>query len=87
MLEKILGLSLDQCVWPQYNPALVEENEVHYAIQVNGKLRATLTSQKGVQKDSIVGQAQLLIAKWLEQKTIVKVIFIQDRTVNFVVKE
>ncbi len=87
MLQTVLGLSLEQCVWPQYEQSLVEENEVHYAIQVNGKLRATLNSQKGLHKDEVVGQAQLLITKWLEQKTVVKVIFIQDRTINFVVKE
>lgn len=87
LLEKILGLQLEQCTWPEYNATMIQETESHYSVMVNGKLRATLTVQKGLDKDSAVSQAQMLIIKWLEQKTVVKIIFIQDRTINFVVKD
>ena len=66
---------------------MVQETEAHYSVMVNGKLRGTLTFAKGTEKDTVIGQAQILIAKWLEQKTIIKIIFIQDRTVNFVIKD
>jgi leucyl-tRNA synthetase len=87
LLEQILSLKLDQCSWPTYEQAMVQETEAHYSVMVNGKLRGTLTVAKGTEKDMVIGQAQILITKWLEQKTIVKVIFIQDRTINFVVKD
>lgn len=87
LLEQILSLKLDQCNWPTYDQAMVEETQAHYSVMVNGKLRATLMVQKGIEKDTVVEQAQMLISKWLEQKMIVKIIFIQDRTVNFVIKD
>jgi len=87
LLERILKLNLEECSWPQYDESLIQETEAHYSIMVNGKLRAKLTIDKGSDKDFVVSQAQILIVKWLEQKTIIKIIFIQDRTVNFVIKD
>jgi len=87
LLERILKLGLEQCSWPQYDQALIQETEAHYSIMVNGKLRTTLTVHKGSEKDLVIAHAQMLIVKWLEQKTVVKIIFIQDRTVNFVIKD
>ncbi|MBI2344590.1 leucine--tRNA ligase [Candidatus Dependentiae bacterium] len=87
LLEKLLNLRLEQCVWPTYDAVLVQETDSNYSIMVNGKLRASLTVQKGLIKDDVIGQARILIAKWLDQKMIIKIIFVQDRTVNFVIKE
>ena len=87
LLETILNMRLEDCVWPTYDKSLTEESEVHYAVQVNGKLRSTLTVQKDSVKDDVIKLAQESVVKWLDQKTIIKVIFIQNRTVNFVVKD
>jgi len=86
LLEKILGLSLTQCHWPEFDEAMVQSDIANYAIQINGKLRGTLTTTKNVDKETIQVQAQEVVVKWLEQKEIVKIIFVQDRMVNFVVK-
>ena len=86
LLERVLHMELTQCSWPEYDATMLETDEVTYAIQVNGKLRATLTVSKNVDKQSVESRAKELILKWLEQKEIVKVIFVQDRLVNFVIK-
>lgn len=86
LLETVLGVSLAQCTWPEFDETMVQSDVANYAIQINGKLRGTLTTTKNIDKETIQTQAQEVVLKWLEQKEIVKIIFVQDRMVNFVVK-
>jgi len=79
--------SIDNQVWPKFDAKLVKETEANYAIQVNGKLRATLTISKSLAQEKIIKKAQELkeVKKWLENKTIKKIIFIKDKIINFVI--
>ena len=86
LLESLLGLSLQECSWPEYDVKLTEVSEVTYAVQVNGKLRATLVAGKDLSQAEVQPLAQEKIVKWLESKQIIKVIFIQNRMISFVVK-
>ena len=86
LLESLLGLSLQECSWPEYDAKLTEVSEVTYAVQVNGKLRATLVAGKDLSQEEVQPLAQEKIPKWLEGKQIIKVIFIQNRMISFVVK-
>ena len=86
LLESLLGLSLQECSWPEYDAKLTEVSEVTYAVQVNGKLRATLIAGKDLSQAEVQPLAQEKIVKWLESKQIIKVIFIQNRMISFVVK-
>ena len=56
--------------------------------QVNGRLRATLELPKDVDKDAAVAAAkeQPSVAKFLEGKNVVKVIFVPSKILNLVVK-
>ncbi|MFH1831423.1 MAG: leucine--tRNA ligase [bacterium] len=86
LLEKFVGKQLKDCTWPVYDEQLAQVNEIEIAIQINGKLRGTLASAKGSRQQEIQTQAQELAGKWLEGKDIVKVIFVPDRLINFVIK-
>lgn len=86
LLETLLNLSLEQCAWPEYDVALTQVSEVTYAIQVNGKMRGKISVAKGLNQSEVELLAQEQVAKWLEGKTIVKIIFIPDRMISFVVK-
>jgi len=86
LLESLLDVSLQQCSWPEYDAKLTEVSEVTYAIQVNGKLRSTLISAKDSTQQEVEPLAQEKIAKWLENKQIIKVIFISNRMISFVIK-
>lgn len=86
LLETLLEMSLEQCQWPEYDTALVQVSEVTYAVQVNGKLRGTLVVAKGAEQAEVQPLAEEKIAKWLEGKIIVKVIFVPNRLISFVVK-
>ncbi|MBU1007549.1 leucine--tRNA ligase [Candidatus Dependentiae bacterium] len=86
LLEQLVGKNLSDCVWPQYDPLLAAQDEVEFAIQVNGKLRGTLVASKGVTQEVVRLDAEKIIAKWLDGKEVVKVVFVPNRLISFVVK-
>lgn len=87
LLQQLLNKDLTVCGWPTFDPALVKDDHVVYAIQVNGKLRGTHQAFKTDGRDFIENEARTIVEKWLEGKQVIKVIFVQDRMINFVVKD
>jgi len=79
------GLVAD-AAWPEHDPALLVDDEVTIAVQVNGKLRDTLTAPKGASRDALEAMAlqSEKIAKLLEGASPRKVIVVPDRLVNIV---
>jgi leucyl-tRNA synthetase len=72
--------------WPKPDPALLTLDEVTLAIQINGKLRATLTAPSGAPQDANIAAATNAVSSLLSGVTIIKQIYVPDRIVNFVVK-
>lgn len=72
--------------WPDVDPALLVDDEVTIAVQVNGKLRDTLVMPKGAPKDVVEAAALAAdkIVRSLEGKAPRKVIVVPDRLVNIV---
>ncbi|HEX8585917.1 MAG TPA: leucine--tRNA ligase [Allosphingosinicella sp.] len=72
--------------WPEVDSALLVEDEVTIAVQVNGKLRDTLTAAKGAAKDDLeqLALASDKVQRVLEGKAPRKVIVVPDRLVNIV---
>ena len=79
------GLAADAS-WPEADPALLVEDEVTIAVQVNGKLRDTLTAPKGAPRETLQEMAlsSEKVVKILEGKSPRKVIVVPDRLVNLV---
>jgi leucyl-tRNA synthetase len=74
--------------WPQYDPALTKEDEIEYAIQVNGKVRSRIVvaAEAGEEQVRIVALADEKVKAAIEGKEIVKVMVVKGRLVNIVVK-
>ncbi len=74
--------------WPEYDEAKTVENNVEIAVQINGKLRATITVAKTISKDDAIATAKndAKVAEAISGKTIVKEIFVPGKIVNIVVK-
>ncbi|MET3824588.1 leucyl-tRNA synthetase [Sphingomonas sp. PvP055] len=72
--------------WPEVNAALLVEDEVTIAIQINGKLRDTLVVAKGMPREDVEAAALASdkIVRALEGKAPRKVIVVPDRLVNIV---
>ena len=79
-------LSLE--AWPKYDEAKTVENTVEIAVQVNGKLRATIQISKDASKDDAINLAknEAKVIESLTDKTIVKEIYVPGKIVNIVVK-
>ncbi len=73
--------------WPEADPTLLVEDEVTIAVQVNGKLRDTLSAPKGSPRDTLetLALGSEKIVKALEGRPTRKVIVVPDRLVNLVV--
>ncbi|HLZ78006.1 MAG TPA: leucine--tRNA ligase [Sphingomonas sp.] len=72
--------------WPAVDPALLVDDEVTIAVQINGKLRDTLTAPKGADKAALEAMARNSekVIAFLEGKEPKKVIVVPDRLVNLV---
>ncbi|MBX9795502.1 leucine--tRNA ligase [Sphingomonas sp.] len=72
--------------WPEIDPALLVDSEVTIAIQVNGKLRDTLTVARGTDKAALEAAALASdkVVRLLDGKPPRKVIVVPDRLVNLV---
>ncbi|MDP1721603.1 MAG: class I tRNA ligase family protein [Candidatus Gottesmanbacteria bacterium] len=75
--------------WPAYDPKLLVDDSAEIAVQVNGKLRATVvvSRQSSVVREEVEKSARQSdrVAKHLEGKTVIKVIFVPGKLINFVV--
>lgn len=80
--------SVHDAKWPEADQEALREDEAELAVQVNGKVRATITVPMDMAKDDIAAKAKALpeLAKYLDGKTIVKCIVVPQRIVNIVVK-
>ena len=72
--------------WPSYDEALCVDDEITIGVQVNGKLRATLTVAKDTDSKTLeeLALSNADIKRHTEGKTIRKVIAIVNRIVNIV---
>ncbi|HEY6917432.1 MAG TPA: leucine--tRNA ligase [Allosphingosinicella sp.] len=80
------GDLIANAAWPEVDPALLVEDEVTIAVQVNGKLRDTLMARKDASRESLEAMAlgAEKIVRALEGKAPKKVIVVPNRLVNIV---
>nr|WP_128796145.1 leucine--tRNA ligase [Corallococcus coralloides] len=73
--------------WPEFDPALVVDDVIPYAVQVNGKLRAEVrvAADAGEADVRAAAEADDKVKAALEGKTLRKFVFVPKRLVNFVV--
>jgi len=79
------GMAVD-AAWPEFDPALLVDDQVTIAVQVNGKLRDTLNAPRGL--DRAAAEALALgsdkVQRQLDGAAPRKVIVVPDRLVNIV---
>jgi leucyl-tRNA synthetase len=73
--------------WPVADPSLVAPQSVTIAVQVMGRLRATIEVAPGTPAEEVIAaaEAEPNVAQRLAGKRIVKRVHVPDRIVNFVV--
>jgi len=80
------GLIVD-AAWPSFDSALLVEDQVTIAVQVNGKLRDTITLARGLDRAEVEARALASenVQRQLAGATPRKIIVVPDRLVNIVV--
>lgn len=75
--------------WPVVEDCWLHDDTIEIPVQVQGKLRARITVPSGTDAErlEVVAAAEPKVAALIAGKTIVKVVAIPDRMVNFVVKK
>jgi leucyl-tRNA synthetase len=73
--------------WPTYDPKLLVDETIEVPVQVNGKLRSRVTVGAGAGREELerVARQDPKVAALLEGRTIVKVVVVPGKLVNFVV--
>ena len=79
------GLIAD-AAWPEFDPAMLVEDEVTIAVQHMGKLRDTVSAPKGAAKEDLeaLALASEKVQRSIDGAQIRKVIVVPDRLVNIV---
>ena len=77
-----------QMPWPEYDESKTVAAHTEMAVQVNGKLKGTVTVAMDSEQDAVVEAARQVekIAKALDGMQIVKVIFVKNKLINLIVK-
>jgi leucyl-tRNA synthetase len=77
---------LDDQPWPKVDPAALVRDTLTLAVQVNGKLRATIELAANASKEEAeaLARAQPNVAAFLEGQTVRKVIVVPGKIVNIV---
>ena len=74
--------------WPTYDEDKTKEEKRKIAVQINGKVRATIEVEENDTNEKIKAKAleEENVKKYIENKTIVKEIIIPNKIVNLVIK-
>lgn len=86
LLEQLFNKHLHNCAWTYANPEYTYEMTIEMPIQVNGKLRGTIHVERNAEQITVEPLARAAVNSWLTNKEIIKIIFVKDRLINFVVK-
>lgn len=81
------GSVFDGANWPEFDASKVVESTAKVAVQVNGKLRATISVPKDAPEADVIATARAEdnVARHIEDKDERRVIHVPGRLVNFVV--
>ena len=72
--------------WPKINKNL--QNEIKFAVQINGKTRDIITIKKDLEKDTIMRTIlkNSKANKYIADKKILKTIFVKNKIINYIIK-
>jgi leucyl-tRNA synthetase len=89
-LWEVFGHSegLIKCSWPEFDPALTQEEEIEVPVQINGKLRSRVYvgASAGEEEMKTAALEEEKIKAALEGRDVVKVIVVPRKLVNVVVR-
>ncbi|MEK7578921.1 MAG: class I tRNA ligase family protein [Patescibacteria group bacterium] len=83
------AMSVHKEAWPKHDPSKLVGEEVTIGVQINGKIRGSISCPAGTPEATVLAlaRAEANVEKWLNGKDIVKIIYIQDKILNVVARD
>ena len=83
-----MSFSIHKQPWPSFDTEKAKEDTLNIAIQVNGKLRATITVARNTEEKDVLAAAAAdpVVKKYTHEAFIKKTIYIPGKIVNFVLQ-
>ena len=74
--------------WPEVDRRFLESKKCNIVIQINAKKRAIIETENGISETNLLKKINEMkeIQKFLENKKIVKSIFVKDKLINLIIK-
>ncbi len=74
--------------WPKVNAKYLVKEKVNIVLQINGKKRSVITCKQNVDKETLINEIKSNTSynKYLENKKIVRSIFINNRLINLILE-
>tara|TARA_Y100001970_G_scaffold289675_1_gene420820 strand:+ start:25 stop:930 length:906 start_codon:yes stop_codon:yes gene_type:complete len=88
--ECMLDLGFDEKLnWPIINKNYLQNENINYVVQINGRKRTTVKAEKDLDEKNILNIAknEKLLDKYLKNKSIKKIIFVKNRLINILINE
>ncbi len=78
----------DQLKWPVLNKKFIKKDEKIIVIQINGKKRNTLSINEDISEQNLIEKIKKmkLVEKYIENKEILKTIYVKEKLINFIVR-
>ncbi|MDB2652508.1 leucine--tRNA ligase [Candidatus Pelagibacter bacterium] len=77
----------DEIIWPKYEKDLINENKAKIVIQINGKKRGLIETNKDIAEEDLMKNINLNenISKYLKNNNVKKKIFIPGKLINIII--
>ena len=76
-----------QLKWPSYDESLINDDEINFVVQINGKKRAILEVNRDITREQLLEKVKKdkLIMKYIQNLKFKKIIFIKNKLVNLII--
>lgn len=85
VFERVFGKNILSEKWPEFDESKTTRDEIAIPVQVNGKLRTTITVSKTISQAEIVEKIKAENKLAIDYTDVKKIIYVPGRIVNFIV--
>lgn len=85
VFERVFGKNILSEKWPEFDENKTTRDEIAIPVQVNGKLRTTITVSKTISQAEIVEKIKAENKLAIDYAVVKKIIYVPGRIVNFIV--
>lgn len=85
VFERVFGKNILSEKWPEFDESKTTRDEIAIPVQVNGKLRTTITVSKTISQAEIVEKIKAENKLAIDFTVVKKIIYVPGRIVNFIV--